>query len=202
MRVRASAAIPLVFHPDNRVRKVTVRVRRLLNGLITGARFFLAHQRIFYFSSGKGFKPGPLASRLPFSEDLRAEWHQSCWIASSSCLHSPRTTGSLSTTRTPQQFLSLLRLRRSSPSFTEMTDPSLRRREFQVLSVALWKGVFGSMPQDRQPVTILLVGKNGMEKEAGLALARGIQSYERNQSIYTASSRTDAKRHRQYRFDR
>lgn len=63
MQVRASAMSPLVFHPDNCVRHVTVRVIcKFPYGLIIGASDPRAHKSIFDFGLGKDFKPKTLAS--------------------------------------------------------------------------------------------------------------------------------------------
>lgn len=58
MRVRGSPTIPLVFHPYNRGRNVTVRLAcKLPYGLIMGANFVCAHKSFFDFRPGKGLKP-------------------------------------------------------------------------------------------------------------------------------------------------
>lgn len=68
MRVCGSAMIPLVFHPDNCTRNVNVKeVCKIPYGVITGASVSRAHKRIFDFCPGKGFKPEPCASRVPFT---------------------------------------------------------------------------------------------------------------------------------------
>lgn len=61
--VRGSATVPLVFHPDNRARNVTVEVvSKIPYGLVLGARFYRTYKSISDFGPGEGFKPEASAS--------------------------------------------------------------------------------------------------------------------------------------------
>lgn len=56
-------------HPNNRVQNVIVRVvSKLPHGLIMKASLFRAHKVIFDFGRGRGLKPQPLTSWVPFND--------------------------------------------------------------------------------------------------------------------------------------
>ena len=58
MNIVGSCDIPLVFMPEDRVRRVTVRVvEGLPYGLILGAAFLRQHDSVLNFAEGRGFKP-------------------------------------------------------------------------------------------------------------------------------------------------
>ena len=60
MNIVGSCDIPLVFMPEDRVRRVTVRVvEGLPYGLILGAAFLRQHNSVLNFAEGRGFKPAP-----------------------------------------------------------------------------------------------------------------------------------------------
>ena len=60
MNIVGSCDIPLVFMPEDRVRRVTVRVvEGLPYGLILDAAFLRQHNSVLNFAEGRGFKPAP-----------------------------------------------------------------------------------------------------------------------------------------------
>lgn len=68
MRVCGFTTIPQVFHPDNRIREVTIRVvRKLSYGLIIGESFTRTHKSTFNFGPSKFLKPEPSASWVPLT---------------------------------------------------------------------------------------------------------------------------------------
>jgi len=66
MNIVGSCDIPLVFMPEDRVRRVTVRVvEGLPYGLILGAAFLRQHNSVLNFAEGRGFKPAPESPWVP-----------------------------------------------------------------------------------------------------------------------------------------
>ena len=67
MKISGSCELPLVFSPEDRVRKVLVRVGEdLPYGLIIGAAFLRKHESIISFAAGGGLKPAPESTLVPF----------------------------------------------------------------------------------------------------------------------------------------
>ena len=67
MNIVGSCEIPLVFMPEHRVRRMTVRVSEgLPYGLITGAAFLRQHGSVLNFAEGGGdFNPSPEPPWVP-----------------------------------------------------------------------------------------------------------------------------------------
>ena len=66
LNVVGSCDIPLVFIPEDRVRRMTVRVvTGLPYGLILGAAFLGQHGSVLNFAEGGGFKPAPESPWVP-----------------------------------------------------------------------------------------------------------------------------------------
>lgn len=66
VNIVGSCDIPLVFMPEDRVRRVTVRVvEGLPYGLILGAAFLRQHNSVLNFAEGRGFKPAPESPWVP-----------------------------------------------------------------------------------------------------------------------------------------
>ena len=67
MKIAGSCELPLVFRPEDRVRKVLVRVvQDLPYGLIIGAAFLRKNGSVISFAAGGGFKPAPESPWVPF----------------------------------------------------------------------------------------------------------------------------------------
>ena len=57
---------PVKFMPEDRVRRVTVRVvKGLPDGLILGAAFLQQHESVLNYAVGGGFKPAPESPWVP-----------------------------------------------------------------------------------------------------------------------------------------
>ena len=60
MNIVWSCDLPLVFRPEDRVRRMTFRVvEGLPYGFILGGAFLRQHGRVLHFAEGGGFKPAP-----------------------------------------------------------------------------------------------------------------------------------------------
>ena len=67
MKISGSCELSLVFSPEDRVRKLLVRVvEDLPYGLIIGAAFLRTHGNIISFAAGGGFNPAPELPWVPF----------------------------------------------------------------------------------------------------------------------------------------
>ena len=66
MNIVGSCEISLVFMPEDRVRRMTVRVvKGLPYGLISSAAFLRQHGSVFNFPEGEGFRPTPESPWVP-----------------------------------------------------------------------------------------------------------------------------------------
>lgn len=67
IKIAGSCELPLVFHPEGRVRKVVVRVvQDLPYGLIIGTAFSRMNGSVIRFAAGGSFKPAPESPWVPF----------------------------------------------------------------------------------------------------------------------------------------
>lgn len=58
MHVVRSTVLPLAFHPDNRIRNVSLCiVRDILYGCVLGAVFFRANRSLLSIAEGEDLKP-------------------------------------------------------------------------------------------------------------------------------------------------
>ena len=73
MRIAGSCELPLLFVPENRARKVSVRVfEDLPYGLIKGTAFLRKHGSVIKFAVGGGFKKAQESPWVPFTSSPAA----------------------------------------------------------------------------------------------------------------------------------
>ena len=203
MRISGSCELPLVFSPEDRVRKVLVRVvEGLPYGLIIGAAFLRKNSSIISFAAGGGFKPAPESPWVPFISSTSAfssktaERKAVSWQASVRPNEEvgPATIGGGATW---EQFCAVKppRGEEEPAEIAEMpTQPSegsaaweddgtlqweLRPARHTVVpgfvSVQVDAYAKGAQPQDRQLVVVEPKALYDMEAGAELGIARGAQ---------------------------
>ena len=185
MNIIGSCDIPLVFSPEDRVRRLTVRVvKGLPYGLILGAAFLRQNESVINFAEGGGFKPAPESPWVP----LRS--------AGERLAHAPAAPmGSEETAW--DRFCAVV----PPPAVAEpegLTEPAVVPGEGEVaweddgslqwnlrmaktvkvegfVSVQTEAYVKGPQPQDRQLVLVVPTQSYDMEQGAELGIARGVQ---------------------------
>ena len=71
MKIAGSCELPLVFRPEDRVRKVLVRVvQDLPYGPIIGVAFLRKNGSLFSSTAGGGLNPAPESSWVPFISSM------------------------------------------------------------------------------------------------------------------------------------
>lgn len=153
IRVRGSATIPLVFHPDNRVRNVTVRgVYELPYGLIVTASFFRVCKSIVDFVSGEDFKLGSSASGIRLTDESVAG--SALVLADCSCILTPLTPddGTDCSTPAPASPIpsspSVGLLTRTTAPFSGMS-PSWRAESLERFATTVARARFGRSDHGR-----------------------------------------------------
>lgn len=69
MHLVGSTVLPLVFHPEDRIRSVSLRiVQELQHGDILGAAFFRVNRSLLSFANDDGFKPSSGVPWVPFEK--------------------------------------------------------------------------------------------------------------------------------------
>lgn len=202
MNIVGSCDIPLVFMPEDRVRRVTVRVvEGLPYGLILGAAFLRQHNSVLNFAEGRGFKPAPESPWVPLRSiagcSTLSERKTAGWKAT------PRKNRDTSTATLGTEAKAWERFCAVVPPSTEeepegLTEPPIVPKEGEVaweddgslqwnmrlakevkvggfVSVQTEAFVMGPQPQDRQLVLVIPTQLYDMELGAELGIARGVQ---------------------------
>ena len=190
MKISGLCEVPLVFSPEDRVRKVLVWVvEDLPYGLIIGAAFLGMHDSIISFAADGGFKPAPESPWVPFisstgaSSSKAAEQNAVSWQASVQTSEAEVEAVAMVNRATWEQFCAV-KPPHGEGEPEEIAEPPTQPSE----GSAAWEDdgtlkreldayAKRAQPQDRQLVVVKPKASYYMETGAELGIARGAQRW-------------------------